>query len=174
LGVVPETTHVVGPDGEYLSLQDWKENTKVGTKVNSPDKVNYLSASKGTFLDMLSGNEDRHDGNWLLTEDGDVWAIDNGLGFTSTDTDVGSINDFWRNTRRYVSPRPSYPYLPHSYRDTLAESLADGSYEKILKTMNAKTIRAQDNEALVNAGMERARKIVDDWDELFIEHAEET
>lgn len=42
--------------------------------------TNYLrSAKRIAILDQLTGNRDRHDGNWILTDDGTAVGIDNGL-----------------------------------------------------------------------------------------------
>ena len=40
------------------------------------------------LLDELIGNPDRHNGNWTVDDDNNIYAIDHGLAFTEPDTEV--------------------------------------------------------------------------------------
>lgn len=47
-------------------------------------------AARMIYLDRLIGNPDRHDGNWMLTDDGRLYGIDHGLSF---DASSGGMRD---------------------------------------------------------------------------------
>ncbi len=59
------------------------------------------------FLDYLTGNSDRHTGNYLITEDGKMVAIDNGM--------VGGIYAAHQNQASLVYNPSSFGYLSFPY-----------------------------------------------------------
>jgi hypothetical protein len=105
LGVVPYTYF---DKSEDASFQMWIDNTTVGEFHDYDDPIQIEDLSKMMLLDYVTGNPDRHDGNWItqpevvLTDFGNgqtksniihrMWAIDNGLAFYP----AGRID--WRGT----------------------------------------------------------------------------
>jgi hypothetical protein len=78
LDVVPPTVLRDGPEG-LGAVQDWKVGEiayKMGDGAYTDDRHEQLK--RVGFLDWLTKNSDRHNGNWLVSPDGKHQAIDNG------------------------------------------------------------------------------------------------
>jgi len=77
IDTVPETTtrKIKGSDG---SIQRWVDGTIVKDH-NGP--IDRHSVEQIRLLDFVSGNDDRHSGNMIISADGKAHAIDNGRSF---------------------------------------------------------------------------------------------
>lgn len=76
--------------GEPGSLQRFQPGAKVAQKVHAKGGTEALpledpSVRRMQLLDLISGNTDRHNGNWLVDKRGRAVAIDNGLAFPEGD-----------------------------------------------------------------------------------------
>ena len=83
LDLVPPTVVRDGPDG-FGSNQDWRVG-RVAADVDGgqwESKAKTADLMKLAFLDALIENTDRHSGNFLISPDGSVHAIDNGSSFS--------------------------------------------------------------------------------------------
>jgi len=78
IGVVPPTA-LRREDLGIGSVQAWVE--KAGTVLETPGFPNPEDLLKLALLDYLTGNQDRHKGNYLIDQEGGLYAIDNGLSF---------------------------------------------------------------------------------------------
>jgi len=84
IGLVPPTS-IREYKKELGSVQEFKKGyTTWGNSDNSKrNKVTDETWQKLEFLDNLLGHEDRHSGNFMVNDSGDVIAIDNGLSLGS-------------------------------------------------------------------------------------------
>lgn len=76
--------------GEAGSLQRFQPGSKVAHKISQAQGAEALpledaSVRRMQLLDFISGNTDRHNGNWLVDKRGRAVAIDNGLSFPDGD-----------------------------------------------------------------------------------------
>ncbi len=78
LDVVPPTV-LRREDLGIGSVQAWVEKAGVASK--TPGFPNLEDLMKIALLDYLTGNQDRHKGNYLIDQEGHLYAIDNGLSF---------------------------------------------------------------------------------------------
>lgn len=82
---MPET--VIGTlDGKTGSLQKWVPNASEATNIRAAankalfgDDEHMRAAAKTSVLDIIIGNADRHPGNYMIDQQGKMWAIDHGL-----------------------------------------------------------------------------------------------
>jgi len=79
MGVVP-TTVMRREKGGIGSVQKWIEGAKTLLE-DSTRKINEEDEIKIAVLDAITGQQDRHKGNYVVAEDGRGEAIDNGLSF---------------------------------------------------------------------------------------------
>ena len=77
IDVIPTTVVRDGPDG-FGSVQDWKVG-KMAVTVDWKKEGDLKGLRDTAFDDVVKGNTDRHDGNFLIGPDGQVHAIDHGL-----------------------------------------------------------------------------------------------
>jgi len=76
--------------------------------------VNINAWAQLSAFDILIGNQDRHDDNLFLKENGDIVAIDNASGF-----DEFSEFDTLNNPQSYLPSRsPAYPLRRHPHPKT--------------------------------------------------------
>jgi hypothetical protein len=69
-----------GPEG-LGSVQDWRVG-KTAAKHGNADGIEHMDQlMRVALLDWLTGNADRHMGNWVIGADGKHQAIDNGAMF---------------------------------------------------------------------------------------------
>jgi SPP1 gp7 family putative phage head morphogenesis protein len=174
IGLVPQTTSFM-EDGEFLSLQLWIENSQIGRGVSSGELADPAEIGRLALLDMITGNEDRHGGNWLLTSNDHLVAIDNGLALTSTDLDPFRV--FNRIFSRFTAFgevayqkdnfRIGQRHLPlgDEFRDRLRDMIDSGELMRILSSAPSGDPDA--DQELVDAAMARARTVVRDWDKFF-------
>lgn len=90
-GLVPETRLVrlsTKGIGDHVtkaregSLQHWRPGESFyALRRKLPAGVTPEEKFKFVTLDYLIGNTDRHGNNWLITESGKIWSIDNGYTF---------------------------------------------------------------------------------------------
>lgn len=93
-----EVAEVLGMDDLLPSTVFRKDHDKIGSIQNFINGVtaNDLGVddrydgeddlSRSAAYDYLVGNTDRHDGNWMITNDGRLGLIDNGLSFPTTNS----------------------------------------------------------------------------------------
>ena len=76
------------------SLQHWVPDATTGEFIEDWTDISERTYSQMTLMDTLTGNYDRHAGNWLLV-DGDLIAIDNGMAFfdMADGFETGIFND---------------------------------------------------------------------------------
>ncbi len=89
---VPVTTY---RDERSASAQEYKENATVGAKLSKnmpPAPANQRTVdtfSQMAILDCMTGNIDRHEGNWLYdNQTAEIHAIDNGFTFLDLDYEI--------------------------------------------------------------------------------------
>ena len=165
LGVVPRTEGLETDSG-YQSLQAWVNNADMGedTNISYEDLADPSELGKISILDALSANGDRHQQNWLVTEDNHLVAIDNGLGYMKVrdyaDTSLHrSFND-------YIGlPARDYYYVPKEYKSNLDIALSSGMYVATLKEYIGYSTPAE--KAMVDAAMKRARDLSENWDSFY-------
>lgn len=80
LDIVPTTIVRDGPEG-FGSVQEWRVG-EVAAKTDWQNQSNRAELQRLAFLDVLIDNSDRHSGNFLVSPDGEVQAIDNGYVFS--------------------------------------------------------------------------------------------
>lgn len=73
--LVPPTTVREDDFGDIGSVQLWNDEAKLPGYYHASEDQKWKMA----IFDLIIGNEDRHDHNYLIAEDGRVIAIDNGL-----------------------------------------------------------------------------------------------
>lgn len=106
--IVPVTTYRTWEDGRKSSAQSFVDNatieweTKVGDIKMSEDLKD--SFSQMVVMDCITGNADRHGGNWLYSTDtGKIVAIDNGFSGLHTAGKFGTGAD--KRTERTILGR---------------------------------------------------------------------
>lgn len=71
--------------GQAGSLQEFKAGTTVAKTAIAegvlPIDLDHPTVRRMQLLDYISGNTDRHNGNWMVGKNGEAVAIDNGLAF---------------------------------------------------------------------------------------------
>ncbi len=98
LNIVPKTIttnfnskHFVGNEkNKKGSLQTFVTATMA--KDADTSKVKAEEFKKLVILDFLIGNEDRHNGNWMVDENNKIHAIDNGMSFPCAHLKKGLFN----------------------------------------------------------------------------------
>lgn len=94
-GMVPVTvpTKVGGQDG---SMQAFVPNAKTGMQVagrgGNPFGEDPEAVNRAAVFDFVTGNSDRHAGNWMLDNQGKIHLIDNGLSFPDSDDEQNYFN----------------------------------------------------------------------------------
>lgn len=90
---VPETFFEPSVDASFMMKVTNAEVAGIST-----DYVrNPLQFGNGALLDVIIGNTDRHDFNWMIGSDGRLWLIDHGLTFHPRATNqTGTMLDIWR------------------------------------------------------------------------------
>jgi hypothetical protein len=83
--------------GENSLMTDWTPGRTADEAYNDPnppvDPDTLVDTGPGRrlgLLDMLVANPDRHDGNWMVTDDGQLVGIDHGLAWFPVDLDDDS------------------------------------------------------------------------------------
>lgn len=99
---VPETVIGTGPDGKRGSAQFWIKDAQTSYDYAEEHGAEGIAAldrdavERVIALDYITGNEDRHPGNWLV-KDGQIVAIDHG--FSRWDSEKGSQSYYVRESR---------------------------------------------------------------------------
>ena len=94
--VPPTILHLI--DNELVSAQTWV----TGERPDGEKEPIELE-----IFDYIIGNCDRHEGNWIIGEDGEIWAIDNAFAFYSC-----------------IVHKPDYDAaIPETIKDNLREAL---------------------------------------------------
>ena len=95
LDIVPPTALREMPDGRVASLQAWIEGADTAAALSRDGVHDYLPIKQVQnmwVLDAITGNMDRHTGNFLISRDKKrIHAIDNGMSFG---LDVPTFFDF--------------------------------------------------------------------------------
>jgi hypothetical protein len=174
LDIVPETRAFI-EDGNYKSLQLWVENTVRAGELQSvkPVLTDVEGPGKMALFDMLVGNFDRHLNNWIVGDDGRLWAIDNGLSLLEISDDAkwfrsrlaGGLERVFPIIEDYRSTNDGKFYLPESFKSTLEEMLGNGNLEQVLGGIRSD--RPDIDDKLVGGALDRARVILSTWDQLF-------
>jgi hypothetical protein len=166
LNVVPKTTEFteVGSD-VYKSLQRFVENADMGEDILNirqlaKDLDDPDDPGKILLLDLITGNPDRHGGNWM-TNGKKVFAIDNGLGLITTETAQGTF-EYSQFSFQQVF-RGQYPLSP-KYKDILEDALLSGKLAKALDTARSGGLH---DSTLIEAALKRASEVLDNWDKFF-------
>jgi hypothetical protein len=174
LNIVPKTVSFVEKN-EYKSLQSFVPNSKVASEIMH-DVGNTIKGSthiwnrlddksevgKMMLLDMMSANQDRHYGNWLVA-DKHLVAIDNGLAYLRTMPDVHNYNTEFDMADK-VNKAGQY-YLPDMYKDNLQKAWDSGELKNILDSMT--TEDPTKTASLIEAGEKRIEDILLNWDKYF-------
>jgi len=176
MGVVPKTIVFVDEDGKYRSLQLWIDNSQQGRNVaydmdtfvkNMPDKE---EPAKLTVIDMIIGNTDRHEENWIYDSSKHTYAIDNGLSFISTQ-DVASLRSYYisdlANEAENYDPLGNRRLLLNpKFKAELEKIIQNGKLEAMLKEGTWSDQSTTSTNAY-NAALKRAKELVLDWDKYF-------
>lgn len=79
--MVPKTTYR-DHNGEVGSIQHWVDGTTKPRRVSFMDRYGSPEhTAHAGVLDYLTGQSDRHEGNWLVGDNGKIHLIDNGNAF---------------------------------------------------------------------------------------------
>lgn len=82
--LVPEVVYAENEDGEWGTSQFFvNDEARVGRGLRGNERMEAFDNNQERMeaivaLDWIIGNDDRHDGNWLVDGDGKLWAIDHG------------------------------------------------------------------------------------------------
>jgi hypothetical protein len=154
LDLVPTTAAVNGMSG-VGSLQDW-----VPGQAKPLDGYDPVDRQRMAVLDYVTGNTDRHGGNWLSQIDGRPAAIDNGLSFPSGPAD--GIKSPWTNA---MLDKPLDPGLVASLREVTLDEFADTLRDHGLNdpAIDGAVARLREVQAGVIRGQAWDGKFLDDW-----------
>ena len=186
LGVVPFTEEYIDSNnplhndhGSFHSLQHFIDGS-IGRKFNDKrdaydNLVDKSEVSKTALVDILFNNQDRHDGNWMISKDNHFYAIDNGLSMLSNDTDVVDIARGWGcDFKHYAQVGAPLAdghrgrfILSSDYKTKLQTVLANGSLRKITDWVTAGTKRGGRFNGNAEHVLKRAQNLVDNWDRIF-------
>lgn len=149
--LIPQT--VLTEFGDDIgSLQRWVENAKMGADMSYKD---WMAASQEdmrriSLFDRLIGNMDRNYGNYLMTDDGRIVAIDHGIAFLSEEMSVPIGSDILTHYRRITGGSLSYTEADLS---AISKFLADTTLQK--------EMRRDLGDAAVDLIMGRARELLE-------------
>ena len=106
-GLVPMSTRHTDESGVSGSVQQFIPNATEAKKVGyeywvSHDEYRFTLAS---IFDHLTGNTDRHPGNWMYDEEGGLHLIDNGLCLLE-DASLGNEDLYYRALQERLSVEP--------------------------------------------------------------------
>lgn len=201
LDIVPECALVRGEGGEVYSLAVWVDDAKVGVgAMQDPqwvlENTDPQEWGKLALLDGVLGNPDRHQKNWMVGNDGYVWAIDNGLGLILGEEDntaklveramgLRPGGFFTRGAHQLANkaglfqwdesvpggqfgvPHYRFPLDPY-YKEVLDWSIETGELEQALWAIVPRGGRAE-HKLQVSYAMKRAQYLSSHWDEYFRE-----
>lgn len=172
LGVVPETRYSEDDNASYQLRVAYAEiGSNLDVSIDLDQFPDYDTEEYRTWVkqsedgranmylfDLIAGNQDRHNGNWMSNEQtGEVYAIDNGLIFP-TDTRL--------EIRKKKFPA-TWDRIPISYdvATRFKRLHREGWFEKVfLKTDAAQsTLTAKEADAL----LKRVEKLNKDFDKYF-------
>lgn len=86
IGVRAPVTQRISENEIYL---EYMPGQSAMQKLRGQSTYRFTNSEQGLnmgLLDHLIGNPDRHDGNWTIDDDDNIYAIDHGLAFTEQDT----------------------------------------------------------------------------------------
>lgn len=176
LDIVPKTSIFEDLDGKIWSLQEWVQNSMVGGDFRLGDVIYGQAPLKEpsdpgrvTLLDIILGNRDRHGGNWLMTSDGRIAAIDHGLGLISDGEDPFDYFELteWRvfkDVQKAITAGEAPLYLPLEFKLRLEKLLASGELEELIDQIES--LDGQ-REGLTHAAIRRIELVLRDWDKIF-------
>lgn len=173
LRVVPKTVYRAEEDA---SFQAFVENARPA--MTAPTKVTDYATGKHvpavadpeefghmSLLDGVLGNSDRHEGNFLITNDRHVIGIDHGLSVWYEGSGPGRfMSPPYHHAEAfagYYEPDFRLP-LPIKYRNTLREAIDDGSLSKLMGKYDIGQER-------IDGVIGRAESIYNDWTKYYVE-----
>lgn len=157
LKIVPETI-LRKLDGEYGSLQEWIEDSMVAVNIKATQvKTTVKEMYRATVFDVLTGNVDRHSGNWLVNpKTGKITLIDNGLAFITGKVKPRSQMPAWfRGVFSDFSERDLMKGINAAYTKGEAATLV-----KSLKALDVDTICARLTKGELNAIKKRVNLVI--------------
>lgn len=133
---------------EFQELKDWQDKTQEGR-------------ARMYLLDIISGNVDRHDGNWMTNKAGKVVAIDNGLTFPNWKADRAVEYEAKKKFPLTQSKIPISEEIAKRYKRLYSEGWFDTVF---LETQAArKTLSGKERRAM----RDRLKYIDDNFEKLF-------
>lgn len=123
-------------NGEVGSLQLFRNSSKIA-------RANPESLNKQHFFDYLIDNRDRHSGNYLVTANGNVVSIDNGLSFTGLGHNKVALRDRMPKLKDFVKTAEGKEILANmrrvvddqQFRAQLNEYLGKADAAKVIERM---------------------------------------
>jgi len=132
-------------DGAVGSLQSFVEKSIIPSRMPVSDFNNHIKEHGDQYLkmflfDILIANSDRHSGNMLIDENGNIRAIDHGFSF-EPDTFMFSVESYYGE---YISETVKEELLPAFFdesrlsilKDLLLELLEKKAVNSFFKRLN--------------------------------------
>jgi hypothetical protein len=163
--IVPETTIRRMEDGRKASLQRWIEDTEMPNYILENDerwdKADQHRFARMRLLDAIMGNKDRHSGNWLVEDDGTIWAIDHARTFTDVtgnDVDIRLwLQDARRKWKELTGEEPDRLMgITEDDIESVRRLLEDGDF---VSEVEERLSRTESNTLI-----DRIRSVLDVWD----------
>lgn len=166
VGLVPPT--VWRGKRENASFQSMISEAKSGFELDR-DEVHTRDPEqfgKMSLLDILLGNTDRHEGNFLIDKRGKVWAIDHGLSMPSSEVGFYGLSRFpYAHARHYAGWEHERKKLPLSAEYKAKVDALSKDEDFLLAIENEGGI----NPKAVFEFKLRVSKLLNDWDKYFVE-----
>lgn len=125
--LVPATT-IREHNGEIGSIQEYK-NGRAANKVS--DSLAFdgpEDRARAALFDYVIGNTDRHQGNWLVSPEGKLVLIDNGLAFPHDreSSDNYHATELLRHASFHQAPTPDWTHLAGKWPEIEQSLVAHG------------------------------------------------
>jgi len=143
--LVPPTV-VREVNGEVGSMQAWQQGARVAVEMQESEVLGKFpdEVRRSAVQNFILGNTDRHQGNWMVTADGHMKLIDNGLVLSSIPKNFLVLDYLYAMPLRVQTELISEPYLA-AWRDA-------AKWKQVEAAMRAQGI---EEKAIEQAGVRR-------------------